>query len=77
MGVLKFMGDDESAMFGPGKVWASCCINNGSTAGSIYSNSGRGPWQREWEVIYEIQYFLPARLDIRQCEFPHGRQCWM
>lgn len=42
MGVLKFMGDDESAMFGPGKVWESCCINNGSTAGRIYSNSGRG-----------------------------------
>ena len=38
---LKFTGDDESAMFKPGKVWASCCINNGSTAGSIYSNSGK------------------------------------
>lgn len=36
------MGDDESVMFGPGKVWASCCINYGNTAGSIYSNNWRG-----------------------------------
>lgn len=73
---LKFRGDDESAMFAPGKVRASYCINNGSTAGSIYSNSGREPWQRKWEVIYEIQYIMPALPDIRQCDFPHGMQCW-
>lgn len=42
MGVFKFMGDDESVMFRPGKVWASCCINYGETAGSIYSNNGGG-----------------------------------
>ncbi len=77
MGVLKFMADDESVMLGPGEVWASCCINNGSTAGSIYSNNGGGPWQCEWEVIYEIQYILPAHWDVRQCEFSHSRQSWM
>ena len=33
-------------------------------------------WQHEWEMIYEIQYILLARLDMRQPELPHGRQCW-
>lgn len=61
MGVFKFMGDDESVMFRLGKVWASCCINYGETAGSIYSNNGRGAWQRGWEVMYETPYILPAR----------------
>lgn len=42
MGVLKFMGDDESVTLGPGGVWACCCINYGNTAGTIYSNNGRG-----------------------------------
>jgi len=32
-------------------------------------------WQHEWEMIYEIQYILLARLDMRQPELPHGRQC--
>lgn len=41
VGVLKFTGDDEYVMFGPRNVWASCCINNGNTAGGIYSNNGR------------------------------------
>lgn len=68
MGVLKFMGDDESALCGPGKARASCCINNGNTAGCIYSNSGGGGglWRHEWEVIYETQYTAVACLDIRQ-----------
>lgn len=66
MGVLKFMRDDESALCRPGKAWASCCINNGNTAGCIYSNSGRGLWQRELEVIYGIQCTVAARLDITQ-----------
>ena len=48
---------------GPAEVWASCCINNGGTAGCIYSNSGIGPWQHQLEgggLIYEIPYILPA-----------------
>lgn len=51
---LKFMVDDELAMFGPGKAGASCCINNGSTAGCIYSNSGRGPWCMRYSTSCQL-----------------------